>query len=106
MTTLIFRNTVLETIFHNREIWFTSAELARALEYTETDAVTKIFNRNKDEFSECMTTTVNLGVVRKTGTVRMPVRIFSLRGAHLPNRYVCPYTYSKRIQKMGVGYSR
>ncbi|HGJ5883109.1 Bro-N domain-containing protein [Arsenophonus sp.] len=83
MTTLIFRNTVLETISHNREIWCTSAEIARALEYTETDAVTKIFNRNKDEFSECMTTTVNLGVVRKTGTVRMPVRIFSLRGAHL-----------------------
>ncbi|MFS1538210.1 MAG: hypothetical protein ACL7BU_05375 [Candidatus Phlomobacter fragariae] len=30
-----------------------------------------------------MTTTVNLGVVRKTGTVRMQVRIFSLHGAHL-----------------------
>ncbi|KAF0754813.1 hypothetical protein E3U36_04645 [Arsenophonus endosymbiont of Aphis craccivora] len=83
MNTLVFRNTVLENISHNGQIWFTSAEIAKALEYTETDAVTKILNRNKDEFSECMTTTVNFGVVRKTGKVRMPVRIFSLRGAHL-----------------------
>ncbi|SPP31532.1 hypothetical protein ARAF_0664 [Arsenophonus endosymbiont of Aleurodicus floccissimus] len=83
MTTLVFRNTILETISRNGEIWFTFAELAKALEYIETDSVTKIFNRNKDEFWECMATMVNLGVVRKTGTVRMPVRIFSLRGAHL-----------------------
>ncbi|MFV9998389.1 MAG: Bro-N domain-containing protein [Arsenophonus endosymbiont of Dermacentor nuttalli] len=83
MTNLKFRNTLIETIAHDGEIWFSSTELAKALEYTETDAVTKIFNRNKNEVSECMTTTVNLGVVRKTGTVGMRIRIFSLRGAHL-----------------------
>lgn len=30
MNTLIFRNTVLETVFHNGKIWFTSAMLAKA----------------------------------------------------------------------------
>jgi prophage antirepressor-like protein len=34
-----------------------------------------------------MTTTLNLRVVRKTGTVSMMVRVFSLRGAHLVSMF-------------------
>ncbi|WP_440863052.1 BRO-N domain-containing protein [Symbiopectobacterium purcellii] len=82
----MFRNTILETISHNGQIWFTSAELAKALQYSETDAVTKIYNRNKDECSADMTETVNLGVSRKSNNydnLRSKIRIFSLRGAHL-----------------------
>ena len=65
------------------QIWLTSSELAKALGYVETDSVSKIYNRNKDEFTSNMTTTVKMGVVRKTGEVIMSVRIFSLRGCHL-----------------------
>ncbi|WP_440864446.1 BRO-N domain-containing protein [Symbiopectobacterium purcellii] len=83
MNSLIFRNTVLETISHNEQIWFTSAELAKALHYKKTDAITQIYTRNLDEFTSQMSTTLNLRVVRKTGTVEMSNRIFSLRGAHL-----------------------
>ncbi|PAV02630.1 hypothetical protein CBG25_09735, partial [Arsenophonus sp. ENCA] len=63
-----------------------SAELARALEYAHTDAVTRIYNRNKDEFSPCMTETVNLTASIKSigyDNLRNKNRIFSLRGAHL-----------------------
>lgn len=86
MNTLIFRNTILETISHNREIWFTSAELAKALQYKKIDAITQIYARNFDEFSPCMTETLNLSVSRKSNTydnLRNKIRSFSLRGAHL-----------------------
>lgn len=36
---LIFRNTVLKTIFHNKQIWFTSAQLAKALQYSSSKSV-------------------------------------------------------------------
>lgn len=65
------------------QIWITSSELARALGYSRADAVSKIYNRNSDEFTSDMTTTVKLTVVRETGSVEMENRIFSLRGAHL-----------------------
>ncbi|MBG6240325.1 MAG: hypothetical protein EKE12_00170 [Candidatus Symbiopectobacterium sp. Clec_Harlan] len=86
MTTLMFRNTVLETISHNGQIWFTSAELAKALEYKKTDAITQIYTRNIDEFSPCMTETLKLRVSMKStpyDNLRSKIRIFSLRGAHL-----------------------
>ncbi|MFS1539529.1 MAG: Bro-N domain-containing protein [Candidatus Phlomobacter fragariae] len=84
MNTLVFRNTVLETISHNGQIWFSSAELARALQYKKTDAITQIYTRNVDEFSPCMTETLNLSVSGKiNGLQHKKTRIFSLRGAHL-----------------------
>ncbi|MGG2141494.1 BRO-N domain-containing protein [Symbiopectobacterium sp. RP] len=82
----MFRNTVLETISHNGQIWFTSAELAKALEYKKADAITQIYTRNVDEFSPCMTDTLNLSVSLKSmsyDNLRNKIRIFSLRGAHL-----------------------
>lgn len=54
MTTLTFRNTVLETISHNSHIWFTSSELAKALEYASCKSVTDIYNKNSDEFTTGM----------------------------------------------------
>ncbi|WP_034250546.1 BRO-N domain-containing protein, partial [Arsenophonus nasoniae] len=84
MTTLIFRNTILETISHNGEIWFTSAVLAKALEYSRIDSVTRIYDRNKDEFTPGMSMTVNLTFNGINNSLReKTVRIFSLRGAHL-----------------------
>lgn len=84
MTTLIFRNTILETISRNGEIWFTSAEIARALQYKKIDAITQIYARNLDEFTSQMSMTLNLRVNGINNSLREKVvRIFSLRGAHL-----------------------
>ncbi|MCH7308367.1 alpha/beta hydrolase [Acinetobacter sp. NIPH 1852] len=65
------------------QIWITSSELAKALGYSDSRSVTKIYNRYSDEFLSSMTTVVNLATVRTTGLIAMDNRIFSLRGAHL-----------------------
>lgn len=94
---LIFNNTPLTIINYNNQIWFTSTELAKALDYTNHNAVTGIYNRNKDEFTSSMTEVFNLntsedlqGLQGKTPPkllvskhLKRNVRIFSLRGAHL-----------------------
>lgn len=96
-TQLIFNNTPLTIINHNNQIWFTSTELARALAYKTSDAVTRLYNRNKDKFTPSMTETVNLTASKdlqgpqdklpsKQTTpnhLKRSIRIFSLRGAHL-----------------------
>ena len=82
--TLSFNDVTFNPVSQNDgQIWLTSTELAKALGYAETDSLLKIYNRNKDEFTGNMTTTVKMGVVRKTGKVTMSVRLFSLRGCHL-----------------------
>ena len=46
---LSFNNVDLTTIDNNDgQIWVTSSELARALEYKKTDSVTRIYNRYSD----------------------------------------------------------
>lgn len=81
---LIFNKKALSVINHNNLIWLTSAELAKALDYSDARSVTKIFNRNQDEFSQCMTEVVKLTTNGVSNTSRQKsVRIFSLRGAHL-----------------------
>lgn len=80
---LTFQQTAFHPVSHNGEIWLTSSELAAALGYKKSDAVTQIFSRYHDEFTENMSTTLRERVVRKTGAVEMVVRFFSLRGAHL-----------------------
>nr|WP_314137615.1 BRO family protein [Acinetobacter lwoffii] len=80
---LSFNDVNFSPVQHDGQIWLSASELANALGYARSDAVSKIYDRNADEFTSSMTTTVNLGVVRRTGTVEMGNRIFSLRGCHL-----------------------
>ncbi|MFY7347145.1 BRO family protein [Enterobacter roggenkampii] len=80
---LTFQQTAFHPVSHKGEIWLTSSELAAALGYKKSDAVTQIFSRYHDEFTDNMSTTLKMRVVRKTGVVDIPVRVFSLRGAHL-----------------------
>ncbi|HFV9303975.1 TPA: P22AR C-terminal domain-containing protein [Citrobacter freundii] len=80
---LTFQQTEFHPVSHAGETWLTSSELAAALGYKKSDAVTQIFSRYHDEFTEHMSTTLKMSVVRKTGAVDIPVRVFSLRGAHL-----------------------
>lgn len=84
MQTLTFQNITLTPVKTDSQIWLTSADLANALGYAETDSVTKIYNRNKDEFTSNMTMTVKLTANGINGSTRQKeTRIFSLRGCHL-----------------------
>lgn len=86
MNTLIFNNNTLTTINQDNQVWLTSSDLATALGYKTVDSVTRIFSRNKDEFSENMSQTietVNLTASSKTKGLKVKTRIFSLRGCHL-----------------------
>lgn len=60
--------------------WLTSSDLAKALEYSNSRAVTMIYNKYADEFTSAMTQVLE---VSTSGNYRKKVRVFSLRGAHL-----------------------
>lgn len=79
-TQLSFHNVQLSTINRNGQIWLTSSELAKALQYKSDKSVTNIFNSNSYEFTGCMTTVIDSVTV--TG-MRYKTRTFSLRGCHL-----------------------
>lgn len=83
MNSICFHDTQFTVIPHHGQPWLTATQIAQALGYASDDAVSRIYRRNADEFTPNMTTTVNLTVVRQTGSVQMENRIFSLRGAHL-----------------------
>lgn len=78
-----FQDVELHPVERSGSLWFSSSDLAKALGYKKTDAVTQIYSRYSDEFTANMSTTLKERVVRKTGSVKMVVRFFSLRGAHL-----------------------
>lgn len=81
---LTFQSTTFDVVMRDNEPWLRASELAVALGYAYENAITRIFNRNKSEFSDAMSLKVNLtlsGPVR--GDFEKDVRIFSLRGAHL-----------------------
>lgn len=86
---LSFNGVNLSPVEREGQIWMTSADLAQALGYKETDSITRIYNRNKGEFSESMTTTVisnqtsKLTASLKTRGLTVKTRIFSLRGCHM-----------------------
>jgi prophage antirepressor-like protein len=78
--TLTFQNTELSIIDRDGVPWLTSADLARALGYSETGKISKLFNRYKDEFTDDMTDMPTLGT---TGNLTRRVRIFNPRGCYL-----------------------
>ncbi|QMA48689.1 hypothetical protein HV030_19900 [Citrobacter freundii] len=77
---LAFHETKFTPVKRNNQIWLTAVEIAQALGYKKSDAVTQIYDRNSDEFRDDMTETLNLSA---SGNYQKTVRIFSLRGAHL-----------------------
>lgn len=83
-TQLVFNNTPLSVITLNNQIWIASSELAKILNYADNRAVTKIYDRNSDEFTGAMTSVVKLTTNGINNSLReKSVRLFSLRGAHL-----------------------
>lgn len=79
MNTLTFNEITINPVDQiDNQIWLTSADLAKALGYKSSDSVTRIFNRNKEEFTSSMSQ-----VIENPQAVNLTVRIFSLRGCHL-----------------------
>lgn len=79
-----FQGFAFHPVEDSGSIWFTSTELAKALGYKKTDAISQIYARNADEFSESMSLTLNMKVNGINNSLRnKSVRVYSLRGAHL-----------------------
>nr|WP_309144118.1 Bro-N domain-containing protein [Escherichia coli] len=77
---LNFHGKALVPVSNITGTWLTSSDLAKALEYSNSRAVTMIYNKYADEFSTGMTQVLE---VSTSGNYRKKVRVFSLRGAHL-----------------------
>ena len=76
---LSFNNVDLTTIDNgDGQLWVTSADLAKALNYKRSDKVTQIYNRNADEFTDSMSDTIS-----SPQNPNLRLRVFSLRGCHL-----------------------
>lgn len=83
-TQLAFHDVKFNLVKHNNQIWFTSAELATALKYSNVRAVSGIYNRHKDEFTDSMSLVLKLNTKGfGGGNSAKDTRVFSLRGAHL-----------------------
>jgi hypothetical protein len=77
-TTLVFQSTEFDIISRDGQPWLRGRQIDSALGY-KRDSTSRIYERNKSEFTDSMTCTVKL---TDQGQSR-EVRIFSLRGAHL-----------------------
>ncbi|MCP2004362.1 UNVERIFIED_ORG: prophage antirepressor-like protein [Buttiauxella agrestis ATCC 33320] len=77
---LNFQGKALVPVSNITGTWLTSSDLAKALQYSNSRAVTMIYNKYDDEFTTAMTQVLE---VSTTGNYRKKVRVFSLRGAHL-----------------------
>lgn len=77
---LNFQGKALMPVSNITGTWLTSSDLAKALEYSNSRAVTMIYNKYADEFTSGMTQVLE---VSTSGNYRKKVRVFSLRGAHL-----------------------
>ena len=83
---LTFNDVILTPIIHQNRFWIRSAELARALGYSDTRKIAQLYERNADEFTSEMTQVIELSGVPKMSTpenLKYKARIFSLRGCHL-----------------------
>ncbi|MGP4865254.1 BRO-N domain-containing protein [Psychrobacter sp. T6-5] len=84
LATLSFNGNTLQLVTKNGQIWMTSADIAKALDYADVRSVTKIYSRNAEEFTSAMTTVVKLTTKGfGNGNSEKDTRIFSLRGCHL-----------------------
>lgn len=87
MNSLTFNEIELHPVPQNDgQIWLSSSEVAQVLDYKSADSVTKIFNRNVDEFTDSMTQVIDYsmdGQIDRPKNSIFKIRIFSLRGCHL-----------------------
>ncbi|BBL75441.1 BRO-N domain-containing protein [Methylomagnum ishizawai] len=77
---LSFHETQFDVIDRTGQPWLRGSQVATALGYARPDALNKIYERNRDEFTDAMVGNVKLTL---SGNLETEVRIFSLRGCHL-----------------------
>lgn len=81
---LMFQSVPFKPVIRHSKIYLTAIEIAAALGHKRPDAVTQIYERNKDEFTPDMSLTLKMRVNGfGNEKAQKSVRIFSLRGAHL-----------------------
>lgn len=81
---LSFQDVQFDVVDQDGQPWLKSSEVATALGYSRPDALNKIYERNKDEFTDAMTRNVKLTFRNENNELQhILVRIFSLRGCHL-----------------------
>ena len=83
---LTFNGVTLSPISHKNQTWLSASELAKALGYSRSDEVSRIYRRNSDEFNDsmtCITLERQNGVTGELPSIQREIRIFSLRGCHL-----------------------
>lgn len=86
-----FENADLRVINRDGSVWLSAADLSRALGYSRSDAVTKVYDRNSHEFAGGMTQVITLQTNELAGNpslgvtqhLETKVRVFSPRGCHL-----------------------
>ncbi|WP_253206623.1 BRO family protein [Verticiella alkaliphila] len=87
MKELMFQNQTIRMVEKDGKHWASAADIARALGYARADAVTRIYDKHKAEFSASMTTMVMVETAdpQNDGLLlnKTNARVFSLRGAHL-----------------------
>lgn len=84
-TSLVFQNTQFDIVDRVGHPWLKSAQIALALGYSREDSISRIYDRNKDEFTDTMTAVVKVpDLDRQFGGPgqNREVRIFSLRGCY------------------------
>jgi len=83
----VFQNTTFDVVDQNDRPWLRAVEIAQALGYVRDDSISRIFARNKDEFSEQMSVTVkmtvsgNLQHEKNSLKIRKPLILLGLYGA-------------------------
>ena len=80
-------------------VWFTSSNIASALKYANSRAVTMIYNKYSDEFSAGMTQVLE---VSTSGNIIKSASFLTTRCP--PNRDVCSHSGSQRVPPLGAGY--
>ncbi len=86
-TTVAFGDQSLAIIDHAGQPWLSAADLARALEYSDSGKVSRVYRTHATEFTDAMSATITVrpAVRPESGRTGVPTetRIFSPRGCHL-----------------------
>ncbi|MCG9054730.1 hypothetical protein LH442_01775 [Laribacter hongkongensis] len=82
MNALTFEKQSLELIKHDSRLWLKASDIARALGYTRTNKMSRIYARHQAEFTPSMTCIVE-STLSGFPNLTTENRLFSLRGAHL-----------------------
>ena len=79
LPTVNFNDAELQIIDSDGQQWLTAADISRALGYSKSNSITRLYDRNQAEFDDSMSTTVKLTVNGK----RYETRVFNKRGCQL-----------------------